>query len=211
MIFHNIKRIKQNNLIESKYKNIITNVESDMKFESHKYTLPVNFLNLYNNYKINSLLLLDDPNFFYNYLDIINNDNYNDNEIFINEHCETMHDHIEFTNIFINLLKKGFFSGDITVVQYKIAKLILKKINNIWYSEYYLKNIFNIKNKVPSKKELQFLYNIIEIIYYKTYLHNQNIDLDITNINLLNNDYYLDIINKEKMFYENQFNTLNKI
>jgi hypothetical protein len=210
MIVCDIKCTINDNLIISKYKNIINNIESDINFESPIYTFPVNFLNFYNNYKINLFLLLDDSNFFYNYLDILNNDK--NEEIYINEHCETIYEYINFTNIFNNLIKKGVFNQYITFVQYKIAKLIVKKINNIWYSEYYLNKIINVnKNKLPSKKELHFFFNIIEIIYYKIHIDNQNIDLAIKNNNLLNNDYYLDIINKEKMFYKNQFNLLNKI
>ena len=209
MILHSIKRPINENVSISKYKNIITNIESDINFESQIYTFPLNFLNFYNNYKLNLFLLLDDPNFFYNYLDIINNDK--NDEIFINEHCDTMYKYINFTDIFNKLIKRGLFNQYITFVQYKIAKLIIKKINNIWYSEYYLNKIINVKNKLPSIKELHFFFDIIEIIYYKIRIDNQDIDLAITNNNLLNNDYYLDIINKEKMFYKNQFNLLNKI
>jgi hypothetical protein len=156
-------------------------------------------------------LLLDDPNFFYNYHSIIEEKEYN--EIIINEHCERINDFINFTNYFIDLIKNGFFSGYISFIQYKLTKQVIKKINNIWYSEHYAKKIYNVKNNIPSRTELSYLFDIIEIIYYKIQIINHNINKDSTvyKINekeLLNNYYYLDTINKEKFFYKNQLELL---
>jgi hypothetical protein len=217
MNFHKIERIKNinsnhdmnNNLI---YQNIIYNIEKDIRLKSKNIVFPKDFLIMYNDYKITSRLILDNPNFFYDYHDIIQFEQ--NNEICLNEHHEKIFNYISFTNIFFKLIKFGFFNGYISAVQYKLVKIILKKVNNIWYSDYYLKKIYNKNNnKLPSVQELLFFYDIFEIIYYKIQINNTNTEIDYTMMNeknLLNNNYYLNIINKEKMFYESQYKELTR-
>jgi hypothetical protein len=211
--FNKIERKKKiDHNINSRYQSIINNIEKNIMINSTNIELPTNFLEIYNNYKITSRLILDDPTFFYNYNDIIN-DNKN-NEIWLNEHHEKIINYISFTDIFFKLIKHGFFYGYISPVQYKLAKIIFRKINNIWYSEFYLKNIYNSNKKIPCIQELLFFYDIIEIIYYKLKIHNmnnkneneedeKNLSNSYFNIkNLINNNYYLETINNEKIYYQ---------
>jgi len=163
MEYHNIKRYKHNNPISILYKEnkYISSIENDIILKNN-IILPSNFLNLYNNYKITIILLLDDPDFFYNYHCMIEEKEYiRNNEILINEHCERITNFITFTNYFIDLIKKGFFSGYISFIQYKLTKQIVKNINNIWFSEYYAKKIYNKKNKIPSRRDLSYFFDII--------------------------------------------------
>jgi len=206
--FNKIERKKKiDHNISSKYQSIINNIEKNIMIDYTNIELPSNFLEIYNNYKITSRLILDDPTFFHNYNDIIN-DNKN-NEIWLNEHHEKMLKNISFTDIFFKLIKHGFFYGFISPVQYKLAKIIFRKINNIWYSEFYLKNIYISNKKIPCIQELLFFYDIIEIIYYKLKIHNMNNENgeDLSNQyfnikNLINNNYYLETINNEKIYYQ---------
>jgi hypothetical protein len=218
MLFYiNSNKIKDNMHSDKEFnlnKNII-DYEKNFKLKCN-IELPINFFKQYNNYKITAILLLEDANFFYNYHDIIKNNN--DYEILINEHYQMIDSYISFTDIFYNIIKNGYLSEFISFMQYKLCKMILKKINNIWFSEYYLKKIYKI-SKLPSKNELLFFFNIIEILHYKILLNKKlnldledNCDIEIeNNRKILNDNYYLSIINNEKIFYENKFNVLNKI
>ncbi len=200
-------------MIDSKYTNIISSIEKNVKFEINNSILPESFLKNFNNYKITSTLLLNDSNFFYNYYDIFDNSY---KEIQINEHCEMISNYMNFTNIFYDLIKYGFFNGYITYVQLKLIKLIVKKINNIWLSDFFLQKMYKKTKKLPSKEELLYFFNIIEIIYYKIKINNIN-EEDLANMNinpqnLLNNNCYLESINNEKIYYQNIFNiNCNKI
>jgi len=192
---------KLNNIQEN-----INILENNIKFKC-KIILPANFLTTYYKYKLTLIILFNDSNFYYDCYNILDNEN---TEIWIYEHCDLINNYIKFTSNFYNIIKTGFFYGFISFIQYKLSKIILKKINNIWYSDYFLNKIYNHKKKC-TLQELEFILNIIELVYYKIYINNYDNDTIINEKSLLDNNYYIDNIYKKKLLYQKYFNSLHKI
>jgi len=202
--------------------NLIINIENNISIIENdiiigcKFKLPNNFLSKYNNYRITALLMLNYPQLCNDLKDIMI-DKTTNIEIWLNEYYDIINDHINFTNVFHNIIKNGYYSGYITPIQHKLVSIILKKINNIWYSDYFIKNLYKKRKNLPNIKELNFFFDIIDIIYYKFSIYNKSrYDDNINEQYLLNHDIYLNNISKlskkyEELYINNNNNNNNNV
>lgn len=156
-----------------------------------------------NQYKIITDLLHSDMNFYselkfieldysvstgeYIYMDII----------WIHEHYEFIESIRSIEPDIKSLLNKSHKLGLISNIQLKLAKKIFKSINLIFESDIILRDFYtcvNNKNNTIcqiSKSNLEFYFNIIEIIILKMYSIEKNNNDKLNNIDLLflNSDY----------------------
>ena len=155
-------------------------------------------------------MLFNDPKYYVNIREICTNNNL-EIEIWNNEHYEYINNFIGFNNILLNLIHESYKYDLISLIQYKLLKIIFKKIKNIWYSDVILSEMYPIINKKNNKKsisinELNYFTDMIDIIYYKLHLiRNTVYEEEIDENDILNDKKYLSYINNVKNFLESKF------
>ena len=176
----------------------------------YNITIPENFKELFNNYKLSIKMLFNDPKFYINIREICTNNNL-EIEIWNNEHYEYINNFIGFNNILLNLIHESYKYDLISLIQYKLLKIIFKKIKNIWYSDVILSEMYPIinkknNNKIISLNELNYFIDMIDIIYYKLHLIKNTVyEQEINENDILNDKKYLSYINNVKNFLESKF------
>ena len=176
----------------------------------NKLIITENFNECFNHYKLSINLLFEDPSYYLIIRNICLNDDYNQTDIDIwnSEHFDIITKYINFNSIIKRLIKNVFSLGIISIIQYKLLKHIQKKIINIWKTDMIFITIYNQKLNLPSKNEIKYFFDMVEIIYYKLLMIN-NKDLEETNpFEILNDQNYLKSITMIKKIFKNSFSQL---
>ncbi len=185
-IENRIKLIEKN-MIYLKNKKIAKKIKSE------------SFSNQYKNYKFAINALMDEPNYYkvIRELVICENNSANDIEIFNSEHWDTIYQYKKFGKNMIKIFKIARKLDYITNFEYKILKKISKHIKNVWKTDEIFENMYLDKiYDIPTFKEVEFYFSVSDIIIAKLKVCN---DIKINNqIEIIDNDYYMELINKLK-------------
>lgn len=204
-----IKSNKKSNKKLNKYEKKIFDIE-----QNHRIKVKFNIQELeefqkkFAQYKLVCMILMDDPNYYKLVKYILLDQNveyslYQMNEtIWINEHYNYIMDIRTIENDIVILLDDALNFNIISKIQYELVRRIIPTIINIFESDYVLSEIYNktcILN-ISNKKQIEYYFNIIEIILLKMMFCNNISNLSYKN--LLNNNNYFDSINKIKKLLE---------
>jgi hypothetical protein len=187
------------------YQKKIINYESKFNFIKVDYDELKKFYKKINNYKFICILLYNNPDFYIDikYLQI---DNYRElNEIvyleifWLNQHYEFIEEIRSIENDIKQLFQDAYKYGLITNIQYKLVKKIMMQILKIFELDKSLEKLYGEKlnsEHYISKKEIEFYFDILEIILLKIYSSNNSSNKIY---NLCKNEKYTNLINKIKI------------
>ena len=188
----------------TKIKNSCIDIVDDIEY---KYVIFSNysyhdFTNIYakiSKFKIHSLLLLDDNNFYVKLRDLTCKTNSEQTE-WNSVHSNTIAEILTYSKNISDLIYFSLHIEIISRVQYNFMKYVHILIINIFASnKIYYKDKFDDKgNKIiydfPTLKEFNFYFNILEIIKKIFLKHFSEKDNRIHYDDILNDDYYLSLI-----------------
>ena len=174
---------KKNKIINKCEKNILNiefNFESAKKFNSNSLD---KFYQQFNNYVLVCKILLSEPQFYSTLKFILLDQSINCYEhsyqeiIWIHEHYNFIEELRFIENDIGELLLFAYDFGWISKIQYLLCKKIMYLVPNIFYSDSIFSNLYSNKinkyNKLPTQNQLNYYFNIIEIIVLKMYWSNK--------------------------------------
>lgn len=176
----------KNNKINKYEKNIICKefyFEQNKKFDTNELD---KFYKKFNHYVLTSKILYTNPT-FYSTLMIIQLDQSKDQTQYINDEIIWKHEHYDFIEDlrtieidFDDLVHRAYGLKWISKIQFKLAKKIMRIIPNIFYFDSIFEKLYiddsgdKIQLQLPTQTQLNYYFNIIEIIILKMYYCNKN-------------------------------------
>ena len=187
----------------------ITNIQNKISEIENKYKYiyafdekkTFEFKKKFQTYKLTCKILFSFPDFYQDvrYI-VLNNENSTEKILWDNDHFDMMFEIRSIEPTIKLLYKDGFKLGLITKLEYELLKLIHPRMVNIFKNDVIVKEFYiNDIIILPNEKEIEFYFDMLEIILLKiTYPINKN-RIIIQNIkNILNNDEYIKSINNLK-------------
>ena len=178
------------------------------------------FYKKFNNYMLTCKLLFTNPS-VYSILKFIQLDQtMNRYElayheiIWIHEHYNFIEELRLIENDFNDFVSYAYNFGWISKIQFKLVTKIMCEIPNIFHSDIVFSHLYshNLDNKLPTQNQLDYYFNIIEIIILKMYQSTKNKNKKKYSIDeLLLDDKYIRSINNLKNQLKSNLGQANMI